>query len=267
MPHVHARRPLNDPKGSHAMTATIAAPMPEPPAEPVHEWFGLSYANYLVVPRTFLQSMPAGWQLRIVACLRELRDAYEHVDYPDVYDVHAAAEHIVDEMSADELALAGITVDYYRGEQPPAGLDDEALHAWQEEHWHVPPTYHQGGRELDPGERVLLHVPDPVPHYNRGRTRIQPHLAAVPPLQAVDPGAVDAVLDERIAAALNGPTAVDAERTRRNTVLDVAQARSDRAAVARVREFLERHPDYDGHRTRETVLGILDNPQADGVQA
>ena len=40
--------------------------------EPIHEWFELSYAQYLTIPRSVLQSMPAAWQARFVACLEEL---------------------------------------------------------------------------------------------------------------------------------------------------------------------------------------------------
>ena len=42
------------------------------PDGPVHAWFELSYAQYLTVPRTALQSMPIEWQERFVACLEEL---------------------------------------------------------------------------------------------------------------------------------------------------------------------------------------------------
>lgn len=40
--------------------------------EPIHLWFELSYAQYLTVPRSALQSMPVEWQRRFVACLKEL---------------------------------------------------------------------------------------------------------------------------------------------------------------------------------------------------
>lgn len=40
--------------------------------EPIHEWFELSYAQYLTVPRSVLQSMPKEWQDRFVKCLVEL---------------------------------------------------------------------------------------------------------------------------------------------------------------------------------------------------
>ncbi len=38
----------------------------------IHQWFGLSYANYLTLPRSILQSMPEEWQKRFVECLYEL---------------------------------------------------------------------------------------------------------------------------------------------------------------------------------------------------
>lgn len=43
--------------------------------EAIHGWFELSYARYLTIPRTALQSMPAEWQRRFVTCLNELDDS------------------------------------------------------------------------------------------------------------------------------------------------------------------------------------------------
>ncbi len=40
--------------------------------ERLHEWFGLSYANYLTIPRTVLQSMPDDWQERMADLLEEM---------------------------------------------------------------------------------------------------------------------------------------------------------------------------------------------------
>lgn len=39
--------------------------------EAVHGWFGLSYANFAVLPRTLLQSMPEEWQRKFVALMDE----------------------------------------------------------------------------------------------------------------------------------------------------------------------------------------------------
>lgn len=38
----------------------------------IHSWFELTYAQYLTIPRTALQSMPLEWQDRFVRCLNEL---------------------------------------------------------------------------------------------------------------------------------------------------------------------------------------------------
>ncbi|EFC79182.1 hypothetical protein FrEUN1fDRAFT_7713, partial [Parafrankia sp. EUN1f] len=35
---------------------------PRPESDTIHTWFGLSYSNYLVLPRSLLQSMPDRWQ-------------------------------------------------------------------------------------------------------------------------------------------------------------------------------------------------------------
>lgn len=55
--------------------------------EPVHGWFELSYSSYLVLPRSLMQSMPVGWQARMVECLEEMREAFAHLDVNDRYTV------------------------------------------------------------------------------------------------------------------------------------------------------------------------------------
>lgn len=40
--------------------------------QPVHSYFELSYASYLVLPRSVLQSMPILWQKKFIASLEEL---------------------------------------------------------------------------------------------------------------------------------------------------------------------------------------------------
>lgn len=42
-----------------------------PTTEPVHEYFGLSYCNFLVVHRSIAQSMPTEWQRRFVDLMSE----------------------------------------------------------------------------------------------------------------------------------------------------------------------------------------------------
>ena len=48
---------------------------------PIHLWFELTYASYLVLPRLVLQSMPVDWQERFVACLEQVRETF-----PDISD-------------------------------------------------------------------------------------------------------------------------------------------------------------------------------------
>lgn len=44
--------------------------------DPIHTWFELSYAQYLTIPRSVLQSMPLDWQAVFTHCLYEL-DEYD----------------------------------------------------------------------------------------------------------------------------------------------------------------------------------------------
>lgn len=44
---------------------------------PIHHWFGLTYASYLVLPRSVLQAMPPEWQGRLVALLDEASELVE----------------------------------------------------------------------------------------------------------------------------------------------------------------------------------------------
>jgi hypothetical protein len=40
--------------------------------EPVHIWFSLSYAAYLILPRLILQNMPVGWQRDFISLVDEI---------------------------------------------------------------------------------------------------------------------------------------------------------------------------------------------------
>lgn len=145
--------------------------------EAIHLHFGLSYGNYLVLPRTLLQSMPDAWQARFVALVDEMAEAFRHVPQADAYKVEAAEEHTVSEMNQAQLKAAGVIQDWYAGEQPPEGISGEDLAEWQNQHEQLSPDYYDAdGNELDEHSRVLLAVSDPVPHYNRGRARIEPRL-------------------------------------------------------------------------------------------
>lgn len=43
----------------------------------IHQWFELSYAQYLTVPRSVMQSMPAAWQRKMVMLLEEMEETID----------------------------------------------------------------------------------------------------------------------------------------------------------------------------------------------
>ena len=48
--------------------------------EDVHQFFSLSYASYLALPRSIMQSMPADWQHRFSELMDEVQDKYGGYD-------------------------------------------------------------------------------------------------------------------------------------------------------------------------------------------
>ena len=63
--------------------------------DPIHTWFGLTYSNYLVLPRSLLQSMPEEWQARLVVLLEEMEthfSAETRALNPTEYQVRAKSK-------------------------------------------------------------------------------------------------------------------------------------------------------------------------------
>lgn len=56
--------------------------------EAIHYWFELSYANYLVLNRSLLQSMDPQWQRDFTRLLEQLRETYAGLEQPHGYRVH-----------------------------------------------------------------------------------------------------------------------------------------------------------------------------------
>jgi len=61
-------------------------------SEAMHAWFGLSYANYLAVPRALIQGMSDEWQTSLARLLDELYEASRVVKQAPMYRVHATDE-------------------------------------------------------------------------------------------------------------------------------------------------------------------------------
>lgn len=55
---------------------------------PIHYWFGLTYSNYLVLPRSLMEGMPHEWQEKMVALLDDMRQIYDDEKIEDSYTVH-----------------------------------------------------------------------------------------------------------------------------------------------------------------------------------
>lgn len=122
----------------------------------IHTWFSLTYANYLVLPRSVLQSMPEEWQQRFISVVRELDESFGHLDWPS-YDVRALKRER----------------EFITPYEPCDECDDEGLIDGE------PCEYCQGEGEVEQERRYetaeeVGFRDDPIPHYDRGRTKLEP---------------------------------------------------------------------------------------------
>ncbi len=56
---------------------TCPSPACEFPHEHISSWFQLTYASYLVLPRSLMEAMPTEWQKRMKDCLDEMQATFE----------------------------------------------------------------------------------------------------------------------------------------------------------------------------------------------
>ena len=54
---------------------------------PIHDWFGLTYANWLTIPRIIMQSMPVKWQEEMVLLLKEMDAEFDWLPETGHYQV------------------------------------------------------------------------------------------------------------------------------------------------------------------------------------
>lgn len=133
----------------------------------VHTWFGLSYANYAVLPRTLLQSMPPHWQRHFVACMRELDDAFAHIERAPGYEVKPCNWQAPEDIDDETLRRLGFECQDNGTSTTYYDRDGNKVESWQ--------------------QCVPVPVTEPVPHYNRGRARVEPYERVdVPARQVVD---------------------------------------------------------------------------------
>ena len=127
--------------------------------EAIHEFFGLSYCNYMVLQRSLLQSMPHDWQKKFVELLEELNDEFRHIDHPYSYHVQALArfgETVWAVSQCDDCDGTG----FINGVGLCETCDGEG-------------EFPDCGEYRSETAEEIGFIHDPVPHYNRGRTRIK----------------------------------------------------------------------------------------------
>lgn len=158
---------------------TTETPTIHPTEGPIHRQFSLSYSNYLVLNRTLLQSMPIDWQERFVDCLREFDAAFEHVQRAEGFEVHAATEHEIGDLTDEQRAALGITEHWYDDDEP-TGLDEADLAEWRADHElpNGPICRDAEGKDVESSDTVLIHCADPVPYYRHAY--IEPRITAAP---------------------------------------------------------------------------------------
>ncbi len=53
----------------------------------IHQWFELTYASYLVLPRSLMQDMPGPWQRRFVELMEEFESTFDYLEADHSYRV------------------------------------------------------------------------------------------------------------------------------------------------------------------------------------
>jgi hypothetical protein len=145
-------------------TATPPAPRHSPDESydrtdgPVHTWFSLSYANFLVWHRAHMQSMPLEWQQRFVELAEELDAAYPDGTGVD-YEVATVEFTYVSELSDAEMHQMGVTTS--DEDDADEDEDDSRVRPCDREY------YLKDGSTVPAVHRVGIPRPDPVPHYKR----------------------------------------------------------------------------------------------------
>lgn len=128
----------------------------------IDTWFSLSYSNYLVLQRSILQSMPVDWQYRFTAIIDEMNDRMGEemkARMPSSYCVRVLArerEWVRPECERCDGEGTELDEDDVIDDCPVcngSGVD------------------YDGPLRQETAEEVGF-VDDPIPHYNRTRTRI-----------------------------------------------------------------------------------------------
>jgi hypothetical protein len=131
----------------------------------IHAYFGLSYANYLVLNRTLLEAMPEEWQLRFVTMLEEYGEAWQHEDTADGYNVETGYWTMPEELDTQTRKLIGLTssLDVWVAETSDEDYTDEEY----DEQALREVFIDRDGNEVH--SRVFVPTPEKIDHYRRPR--------------------------------------------------------------------------------------------------
>lgn len=149
--------------------------------EPMHGWFGLSYANYLVVQRALLESMPVAWQRKLIALLEELESAKAAacIESPD-FEVNPVewVDEYDDEEGFQRVSRPAVDpVPHYR-HAPNVFKTSEATHRAPRD---LASTVSSGGSRLLPAEAPEEPDPSgPSEHKAWCRTLCGTHAQGIP---------------------------------------------------------------------------------------
>lgn len=122
----------------------------------IHEYFSLSYANYLLLERTLLQSMPLKWQRHFVDLLQVFNEAFNHLQRAPGWKIEPVIWKTPEDFDRKELKKHGLTAQKTMGKTLYFDADGNEYESWE--------------------SCVPIPTEDPIPHYNRGRTFIAPQL-------------------------------------------------------------------------------------------
>lgn len=143
-------------------------------SEPVHEYFELTYAQFIVLPRTVLQSMPTWWQQEFVRLMRKYDEAREGLPQ-EMQDV----EHRVQAgqwcrpFDLDDAVLTRLGWSY--GDEDESDTSQaEGPDQDQDEDTSRLTISDPEGQEHSAFDYCVFvpYAQDPIPHYQRGRTRL-----------------------------------------------------------------------------------------------
>ena len=116
---------------------------------------GAAGPDYLVVPRSLIQSMPLRWQQVFTGLLADLHDAYGHLQWPQ-YQVTATRQEVVADLDDEQLTALGYHTDL--------GQDGRLEYRDAQD------------RRIDDPERHRVPAPvqDPIPPASAGRVEPRP---------------------------------------------------------------------------------------------